>query len=339
MRVFPMFFAVILASPVLAQTQTRVFLTDGNPTRGTTNTFPWSQATVRYQTIFPAALFKNMPWLINDILVAPGLAMLPTRRTAIWPDIEIRIGQTAQATIARNWTTNNPKPGLVWRGALRCDFELGKWRGLGLPKPFQYIPLPATPNVCVEIIIWKIDPNTVPIRAVADSGTQRAFRNNWTNSKLGPLVGGSAAKMGLVLSSPNFVDVGVGCKGSSNSVPTLGATNLPQIGGKPFNLTMSGGLPSSVGIMVLGIDRTKLGAIPLPFDLQPLGATGCLVWNDLLVTLGVPLDAKGAANFPLPLPAFLISGQRLYFHWWNLDANANTFGLTTSNLGAALLSR
>lgn len=339
MRLPTLLLSLLLATPVVAQTQTRIFLGgDSNAAKGGANTFPWSRQELRYQVIFPAAQFQKKAWMINDILAAPQLSMTPTRRTAVYHDIEIRIGQTAQATLTSNWKTNNPNPVVVHRGPLRCDFEVGKWRGLGITKPFRYIPLPKTPNVCVEFIIWKLDPGSVSIRAVTGS-SQRAYYYKWTTSQTtSASLSSGAAKMGLVLNSGNWVEAGAGCLGSAKNRPTLSSTMWPQVGGKPFVMDLSGGKPASLGIMIAGLKRDKILSIPLPFDLKPLGAPGCLVWNDIWLTTGVGINASGKGKFSLPLPSFL-GNERIYFHWWNLDKTANNFGLTTSNLGVVLLGR
>ena len=47
--------AAFAAADLPAQTQNRVFLDNGDATSGSSNTFPWSQEGLRYQTIFPAS--------------------------------------------------------------------------------------------------------------------------------------------------------------------------------------------------------------------------------------------------------------------------------------------
>lgn len=330
--------AILLAAPAFAQTQTRVFHSDGNPAVGGANTFPWSRQELRYQCIFPAAKFQNRPWNIQDILVAPQLSMTPKRRTAIYEDIEIRIGQTPVSTLTSNWNTNNPNPKTIYRGKLRVDFEVGKWRGMGLPQSFLYIPRPTDPNVCVEFIMWKLGPNTTSIRAVTSSN-QRAYYYKWTTSQQTQAsLGSSAAKMGLVLNSGSFVDVGTGCAGSVNNIPTMTSSGIPTIG-KTLDIDLSGGKPASPGIVILGFDRNTFANIPLPFDLMPLGAAGCQVWNDIVVTGGIGINAQGAAKFSLPIPSTLGGTERVYLHWWNLDTQANNFNWTTSNLGVVIVGR
>ena len=333
---FPLVFVALISGSVAAQAQTRVFYNnDSSPTGTSANTFPWSREQLRYQVIFPAASFQGKPWVINDILAAPQPTMSPTRKTAIYQDIEIRMGLTAQSSLSSNWSTNNPKPTTVYRGPLQCDFEVGKWRGLGLPNPYLYIPLPATPNLCVEFIIWKMDPSTASIRAVTTSAP-RAYYYQWTTSQAtqASVSTGSAAKMGLVLTSANWVEAGSGCTGSNNNVPTLTSQTYPVLG-KPFQLDVSGCRPGSAGILMLGLERNKWSGLTFPFDLKPLGAPGCLVWNEPLVTAGLGIDQSGNGKTFVPIPSF-IGNLRLYTHVWNLDPLANSWGVTTTNLGVIL---
>ncbi|MHC4515321.1 MAG: hypothetical protein ACYS5W_16680 [Planctomycetota bacterium] len=180
--------AAFLGADIPCQTQNRIFLSDGNANSGKANTFPWSREQLRYQTIFPAAKFGNKPCLVNDILVAPQLTMSPTIKTAVYADIEIRMGATPQASPARSWNTNNPNPTVVYRGPMRVTFEKGVWRGMGLPKPYLFLPTSTAPNLCVEFIMWKFDPafatQTKSIRAVvAPAPVQRAYYYMWTAAR------------------------------------------------------------------------------------------------------------------------------------------------------------
>ncbi|MHC4079667.1 MAG: hypothetical protein ACYST0_14660, partial [Planctomycetota bacterium] len=186
----------LVCAPTSGQTQRNVWFPDSNAAAGGANTFPWSAPGIRYQCIFTAAQMGNKPCLVNDVWAAPQLSMLPKIRTAFYDDIEIRMGMTSAATVTGSWSSNNPNPTTVYRGPLRVTFEVSKWRGLGLPKPFVYLPLPSIPNLCFEVIIWKANlSNVTGIRALVGTGTRRAFRNTWTsNQSIAPLTGASAAK-------------------------------------------------------------------------------------------------------------------------------------------------
>ena len=54
------------------------------------------------------------------------------------------------------WNANNPNPKTVYRGPLRVRFDPRQWQGIGLPSQYVYIPAPATPHLCIEIITWKV---------------------------------------------------------------------------------------------------------------------------------------------------------------------------------------
>jgi hypothetical protein len=340
-------FATLATLELPAQTtQNTVFLSDGNAASGGSNTFPWSREGLRYQTIFPSAKFSKAgagAFIINDILVAPQLSMNPTIKTAVYDDIEIRMGATAQVVPTKAWATNNPKPTTVYRGPLRVTFEKGVWRGMGLPKPYLFIQTPTAPNLCVEFIMWKFNKarnsETVSIRAVTDTTTNsatRAFYFKWTTSQTtAPSTGKGAAKMGLVVNSGNFVPTETGCKGSTNAVPSIGSSTFPRVG-KSWDLTLSGALPNSSAMLVIGFSDTKGFGGALPLDAGFLGAPSCFIWNENTFAVPATVNSAGNAKLNFLIPA---SGgnARVYAHWWNFDTKANTAGVTSSNYGKILL--
>ncbi|MCB9868440.1 MAG: hypothetical protein H6837_01205 [Planctomycetes bacterium] len=330
-----------LVTSLTAQTQKRVFISDGNPSAGSSNTFPWSQEGLRYQLIFTAAQMGNVPCVVNDILVAPQLSMTPSPKTAVYDDIEIRMGMTSQSVPTTNWSTNNPNPTVVYRGPLRATFETGKWREMGLPKTFLYLPLAPANNLCVEIIQWKFNParrtETVSIRAVtAPSTVTRAFYYLWTTAQATPpTIGSGACKMGLICDNGSFAVTETGCQSSRSTPLSIGATTFPQWG-KPFGVTLTGALPTSPVFLAIGLSDTIGFGTTLPIDGALLGAPGCFLWNENRLQVGSVTDGTGAASLNFTIPAGG-GNPRLYVHWWNLDNAANALGVTTSNYGKILL--
>jgi len=334
--------AVLVGADIQCQTQKRIFLHDGNPTTGSGNTFPWSRQGLRYQTIFPAAKMGNIPCLVNDILVAPQITMNPTIKTAVYDDIEIRIGATSVSTPTTNWATNNPKPTTVYRGPMRVTFEKGKWRGLGLPKPYLFIPTPAGgTNLCVEFIMWKFNPTfnsqTVSIRAVtAPSTVRRAYYYLWTTAQNTPAsVGTGAARMGLICNNGNFVVTEQGCNSSNNTTLAISADTFPQAT-KPLSISLAGGKPGTAAYLVIGLSDTKWPGGSLPYDTSGLGAPGCFIWNDPLAFVPTATNTSGNATLKFTVPS-ATGAARAYVHWWNFDKAANSLGVTSSNYAKILL--
>jgi len=131
-----------------------------------------------------------------------------------------------------------------------------------------------------------------------------------------------------------------GCPGSSGLPPTwnvrdwelplLGTTLVGEFGQCPANGAL---------IVFAGFSRTQAGGLPLPFDLGPLGAPGCLVEVENVATLLFIADGGGRASWPLTFPyiAGLVGvqfGQQAFV----LDNSANPLGGTVTNSGWGLVT-
>lgn len=70
----------------------------------------------------------------------------------------------------------------------------------------------------------------------------------------------------------------------------------------------------------------------LPFDLTPLGAPGCFVRVDPLVTVGALASPAGTAFFDFPLgPNLSARGTTVFVQALCLDIPLNPLGLSVSN--------
>ena len=114
------------------------------------------------------------------------------------------------------------------------------------------------------------------------------------------------------LSTPPFMN-----PGDSSLVCSPVNSRRPPSSGVPAAVIMPQYCPTS-------------GALKLPFDLAPLGAPLCFVWNDIVLPLAAVTNAAGDGKFTLPIPASA-GNIRVYFHWFNYDPTANKFGWTTSS--------
>ncbi len=325
-------FALVLSSTALSGQQKIAWHPDNMANQGLGNAFPWGSNGIRYQTIVPGSKLGRAS-LIQDVFVAGRSKDFEI----IYDDIEIRMGRTSLATVTTDWKKNNPNPTTVYRGPLRVRFEVGKWHGIGLPVPYRFLGVGAAKNLCFEVIVWKTRHTQANFYfPLADAQTRRAFRFRWTGSQTRPpLVGGSANKMGLLLGNGNFVAVGTGCASSASRPLEIGASTYPQAG-KSLNVTLKGAKGPGVAVLMVGASFTKLGAIALPFDLAPLGAPKCFVWNDLLVVIPAVIKPDGSASTPFAIPP-TTGNARLYMHWWARDPAANRFGWATSSSGKMLL--
>jgi hypothetical protein len=130
-----------------------------------------------------------------------------------------------------------------------------------------------------------------------------------------------------------------GCVGSNNQTPTLGAvaSSRPQLG-TTLSLSVTN-LPSipTPGTMLFGIRKDTVLGLPLPLDLAPLGAPGCRLALDPMLTFGL-VGTSGSAPFALPIPNNpTLTGFAFYLQAAVVDGPANTLGLTFSNGGEAIV--
>jgi hypothetical protein len=330
---------LLAAVSALPAQQNIKWLDDALPS-GIANAFPWGSAGVRYQAIVPGALLGG-GGLIQDLFVAgrPGGADLEI----VYSDIEIRMGLTAQSLPQPDWDANNPSPTVVHRGPLRVHLQSGAWRGVGLPQPYRFAPQPGTPNLCLEIIVRRVAGQDVGSNfyyPLASRTLARAFAHDWISEpgKAPTVESGSGSKLGILLDDGNFVAIGAGCAGSNGLAPRIGvpAGAWPQLGGT-LSITLQRALPKTSAALAIGASSSNWQALSLPYDLAPLGAGGCLVWNDPTVLLGASVDAQGNAALPLAVPADpALHGGRAFAFWIVLDGDANALGAITSG-GSALL--
>ncbi len=127
------------------------------------------------------------------------------------------------------------------------------------------------------------------------------------------------------------------CPGSNGLRPNLGnASGERPFLGTTYVMRISNAVANTIIVPMIGLsDRLAAGGtIPLPFDLTPLGAPGCFIRVDPLVTLGFLADGSGTAfiDFPL-LPTISARGTAVFIQCLCFDPflAGNTLQLTVSN--------
>jgi hypothetical protein len=124
------------------------------------------------------------------------------------------------------------------------------------------------------------------------------------------------------------------CPGSNTLRPLLGfaSAEAPFLG-STFVSRIDRVLPNTIVVPMLGLSNTvALGGVPLPFDLGPLGAPGCFVRVDPLVTIGVLADGNGTGFFDFPLvPNLSARGFTVFAQCLCLDPPLNPAWLSVSN--------
>lgn len=114
-------------------------------------------------------------------------------------------------------------------------------------------------------------------------------------------------------------------------LPKYWGVGVPDLA-KRFDLAFSDVAPNSAVLGAFGFSRSSWGALPLPFDLNPLGAPTCTLWTGLEFTFVLAAGAfgNGGRSFGLPLNRALI-GLEFYSQLGILDPKANRLGLHWSN--------
>jgi hypothetical protein len=130
-----------------------------------------------------------------------------------------------------------------------------------------------------------------------------------------------------------------GCISTGRTAPmalaSLGSMNWPA-GTGTLNGSATQLLANGPVLYVLGFSRLSWNGIPLPIDVP--GSTGapsgtCTIYNDVWLIRTAVASATGSATSPLVFtPTPDMNGITVYQQVWGLDAAANPFGITTSNL-------
>jgi hypothetical protein len=134
---------------------------------------------------------------------------------------------------------------------------------------------------------------------------------------------------------------GDGCAGAGGFVPAIGSTGgIPELGNPSFAITLAKATGGGSAFLVLGASDSSWLGVPLPFDLAPFGAAGCLLRASGDVLIGVPVSGSGAgaglASVPTPIPANpSLAGGRAFAQWVPFDPILG--GIRVSNAAAVTL--
>jgi len=127
-----------------------------------------------------------------------------------------------------------------------------------------------------------------------------------------------------------FTPSGTGCNGTLGT-PRLAATGIPQIG-NAVSYVVELGPSSRAAALALGTSTTTWQGQPLPFDLTPLGATGCQVLVAPQLWLQTTTNQLGSTTLGLTIPSSSsLIGLRFSGQSWFLDPGANPLSVTVSN--------
>jgi hypothetical protein len=135
----------------------------------------------------------------------------------------------------------------------------------------------------------------------------------------------------------SFLIFGNGC-GSAVVPPHQGATGVPSVGNAGFAVAAIGGVPNAPAVFVFGRSRTSYLGAPLPLPLDFLQMPRCALYTDVVVILGLALDAAGNATLPLAIPNVRgLRGTHFTTQWFAMDLAANPLGLAATDGGEAIV--
>lgn len=125
-----------------------------------------------------------------------------------------------------------------------------------------------------------------------------------------------------------------GCVGSAG-VPGNQPTGLPVLGGT-LGVAIGNVPPSAFVVLCFGWSNTVSSFGPLPLDLTPRGAPGCLL--HVAVDVPAPLvGTGGTATFALGVPnSVSLVGERLYTQALVADPLANALGVVAGDAAVAI---
>jgi len=135
----------------------------------------------------------------------------------------------------------------------------------------------------------------------------------------------------------SVVSFGTGCRGTNGTLVHTGS-GIARIGNvQTFQLR--NGPRSGFAMLDLGLSSRRWGSLRLPLGLGFLGAKGCSLYTDPLVTFVIRTTPTGSASLSLSHPNLRIfAGARFYKQFVALDPKANAWGATYSNGVATTLS-
>jgi hypothetical protein len=105
------------------------------------------------------------------------------------------------------------------------------------------------------------------------------------------------------------------------SLPWIGATFTAR-------LTNLGGVSASLPFLVFGDSNSQWGATALPLDLSFISMSGCSLYTDPMLIVGL-VNLGGTATLSMHLPPYV--GATAYVQGIVTDLTANPLGFVTSN--------
>lgn len=283
---------------------------------------------LRAQVRVPAAFLPSTGATITEIGFA-GASTGSYRYTSL----EVRLAHLKGPTLVQTFE-QNLAGAVVMRSAANAQLALTKdqWSPLGATASFVH---DGSRDLVLDVVIQ----GAVFFGTAAGCRTNPALQtlfatdyftsNPWTTGD-GPF--GFGPLLALTLNGGTIVVVGQGCPKADTRPVTIGWSGNGQIGTK-LTVRAAAAEPSTTLALLLGTNEQKFGALVLPFDLAPIGAAGCLLRTDVVVTPSVAADPTGAGAFDLAIPNDpSLKGAQVLAQWLAPGKNSNALGFVLSAL-------
>ena len=129
---------------------------------------------------------------------------------------------------------------------------------------------------------------------------------------------------------------GAGCSGSAG-IPAHTANGTPEIG-QSVNYSVGSAPPVALAVALFGFDNVSWNGAPLPFDFAPLGAPGCRLRVNAVISEPRITNVAGAATVTIAFPNDpSLIGAQMFTQYLVVDAPANALGLTLSGAMRTIL--
>ncbi len=337
----------LFAFPSLLEGQTppNFVVPSGNPPLRRTSE-PFGKGLARYQQVLSAQDIKVGAVNIKLIGFRPNKY---SSSTAHKLDMEIKMGNSAKTPAVLSTTFAQNVSGVLSTVVKRRKISLPALPGPGgftvkfpFDAPYQYN---GKSDLLYEIRVWGNDIGNKPFFYDLDLAFSRyvSYVANYTS----PVAASGFRQIGQGLvtyfeyGKATFTPFGTGCKGEKGYVPAISNLGLPRIG-HVFQVHVIN-LPGLRNIWLFaGKSKTSWGKLPLPFDLAPLGFTGCKLYTDVIFVF--PRQTAGGGGntgygfVTLSIPAFPgFAGTKLYFQWMVEARSVPPWNLAFSNAAEARL--
>lgn len=109
------------------------------------------------------------------------------------------------------------------------------------------------------------------------------------------------------------------------------STKAPEFD-KNFMISVTGATSNGVGLLHMGTSDSMFGQIKLPLMLDSLGLSGCSLYQNTEIILGVMMDSKGSQMTTFQIPSSISSVFReFHFQYSYVAPKANTVGLALTD--------